>query len=128
MYPSLPLFSPPKLSPPLPPPPPIAAQPSPLLPNLPPNNPPTSLPPPPQPEPGTVFYDDDPLPLPYPKAGNGIQLPAESEDLAFLLDEDVGGAFSHWVLGPRDVARLVEMEMGMGGGGGGADLGVQVAG
>lgn len=32
--------------------------------------------------------------LPYPKAGNGIRLPPESEDLAVLLDDDTG-TFSH---------------------------------
>ncbi|KAL8838766.1 MAG: hypothetical protein Q9176_004839 [Flavoplaca citrina] len=32
--------------------------------------------------------------LPYPKAGNGIPLPSESESLALLIDEDVG-VYSH---------------------------------
>lgn len=32
--------------------------------------------------------------LPYPKAGNGIKLPPESEDLEFLIDDDTV-AFSH---------------------------------
>lgn len=32
--------------------------------------------------------------LPYPKAGNGIQLPPESEDLEFLIDDDTV-TFSH---------------------------------
>ena len=32
--------------------------------------------------------------LPYPKAGNGIPLPPESEDLEFLIDDDVV-TFSH---------------------------------
>jgi hypothetical protein len=35
--------------------------------------------------------------LPYPKAGYGILLPPESEDMAYLLDEDVE-VFSHsWI-------------------------------
>ncbi len=33
-------------------------------------------------------------PLPYPKAGNGVPLPSESENLALLIDEDVG-VYSH---------------------------------
>ncbi|KAL8990375.1 MAG: hypothetical protein Q9169_008139 [Polycauliona sp. 2 TL-2023] len=32
--------------------------------------------------------------LPYPKAGNGVPLPSESESLALLIDEDVG-VYSH---------------------------------
>lgn len=32
--------------------------------------------------------------LPYPKAGNGIKLPPESEDLEFLIDDDIV-TFSH---------------------------------
>ena len=32
--------------------------------------------------------------LPYPKAGNGIKLPPESEDLEFLVDDDTV-TFSH---------------------------------
>ena len=32
--------------------------------------------------------------LPYPKAGNGIKLPPESEDLEFLIDDDTV-TFSH---------------------------------
>lgn len=35
--------------------------------------------------------------LPYPKAGNGIVLPPESDDLEFMVDEDTV-TFSHsWV-------------------------------
>ncbi|KAL8807122.1 MAG: hypothetical protein Q9223_004454 [Gallowayella weberi] len=33
-------------------------------------------------------------PLPYPKAGNGVPIPSESENLALLIDEDVG-VYSH---------------------------------
>lgn len=33
-------------------------------------------------------------PLPYPKAGNGVPLPPERDDLAFLIDDDVK-TFSH---------------------------------
>ena len=32
--------------------------------------------------------------LPYPKAGNGVPLPPEKDDLAFLVDDDVV-TFSH---------------------------------
>lgn len=38
--------------------------------------------------------EDDEDALPYPRAGNGIHLPPESDDLAFLLDDDVV-TFSH---------------------------------
>ncbi|MCJ1252049.1 hypothetical protein MMC30_009287 [Trapelia coarctata] len=42
------------------------------------------------------YYEEE-MELPYPKAGNGIVLPPESDDLAFLLDEDIT-TFSHsWV-------------------------------
>lgn len=33
-------------------------------------------------------------PLPYPKAGNGVPLPPERDDLAFLIDDDIQ-TFSH---------------------------------
>ncbi|KAL8677276.1 MAG: hypothetical protein Q9186_006287 [Xanthomendoza sp. 1 TL-2023] len=33
-------------------------------------------------------------PLPYPKAGNGVPLPSESDNLGLLIDEDVG-VYSH---------------------------------
>lgn len=33
-------------------------------------------------------------PLPYPKAGNGVPLSPESDDLAFMIDDDVK-TFSH---------------------------------
>lgn len=39
-----------------------------------------------------LYAESDPLP--YPKAGNGIPLPPESEDLAFLIDDDAV-TFSH---------------------------------
>ncbi|KAI4286705.1 MAG: hypothetical protein L6R35_004038, partial [Caloplaca aegaea] len=32
--------------------------------------------------------------LPYPKAGNGVELPKEGDFLAMLVDEDVG-VYSH---------------------------------
>lgn len=38
-------------------------------------------------------YDED---LPYPKAGNGIVLPPESEDMEWLVDDDYE-TFSHTV-------------------------------
>lgn len=42
------------------------------------------------------YYEEE-MELPYPKAGNGIVLPPESDDLAFMLDDDTA-AFSHsWV-------------------------------
>lgn len=40
-------------------------------------------------------YDED---LPYPKAGNGIVLPPEREDMAWLIDDDYE-TFSHTVHG-----------------------------
>ena len=39
------------------------------------------------------YYEEDDV-LPYPKAGNGIQLPPESEDISILLDDDIA-TFSH---------------------------------
>lgn len=39
-----------------------------------------------------LYSESDPLP--YPKAGNGIPLPPEEDDLAFLIDDDVV-TFSH---------------------------------
>lgn len=33
-------------------------------------------------------------PLPYPRAGNGVRLPPESDDLSLLIDDDVQ-TFSH---------------------------------
>jgi len=45
----------------------------------------------------TEDYYEEEIELSYPKAGNGIVLPPESDDLAFMLDEDTT-AFSHsWV-------------------------------
>ena len=44
------------------------------------------------------YYEEDDV-LPYPKAGNGIQLPPESEDINILLDDDIV-TFSHsWMKG-----------------------------
>ena len=44
------------------------------------------------------YYEEDDA-LPYPKAGNGIQLPPESEDMNVLLDDDTV-TFSHsWTEG-----------------------------
>ena len=40
-------------------------------------------------------YDED---LPYPKAGNGIVLPPESQDLEWLVDDDYE-TFSHTIYG-----------------------------
>lgn len=40
------------------------------------------------------YYDE---PLPYPRAGNGVRLPPEDDDLALLIDEDTV-AYSHsWI-------------------------------
>ena len=39
------------------------------------------------------FYEDEDV-LPYPKAGNGVRLPPEQDDLSILLDDDTG-TFSH---------------------------------
>ena len=39
----------------------------------------------------------EPDPLPYPKAGNGILLPPENEDLELLVDEDVVTYSHSWV-------------------------------
>jgi hypothetical protein len=53
------------------------------------------------------YYSEDELP--YPKAGNGLQLPPESEDLSILIDDD-SEAYSHRWTGITDmlaeVARL----------------------
>ena len=35
-------------------------------------------------------------PLPYPTAGNGIVLPPENDDMAFLIDEDVISYSHSW--------------------------------
>ena len=42
-----------------------------------------------------IGYDED---LPYPKAGNGILLPPEREDMEWLIDDDYQ-TFSHTVHG-----------------------------
>lgn len=39
-----------------------------------------------------LYSESDPLP--YPKAGNGIPVPPEDDDLAFMIDDDVV-TFSH---------------------------------
>ncbi|MCJ1350590.1 MAG: hypothetical protein MMC33_000571 [Icmadophila ericetorum] len=62
----------------------------PAQPALPINNPSDLL------EEGAYIYEEDTTLLPYPKAGNGIQLAPEAEDLNFLLDLD-HGIFSHRV-------------------------------
>ncbi|MCJ1282576.1 hypothetical protein MMC26_001901 [Xylographa opegraphella] len=59
-------------------------------------------------------YEEDDV-LPYPKPGNGITLRPESEDLAFLLDDDTV-TFSHsWLEGP-DMTPVGNGLMEMGGG------------
>ena len=46
------------------------------------------------------FYEEDDV-LPYPKAGNGVQLPPECDDVDILLDEDIV-TFSHsWMEGSK---------------------------
>lgn len=41
--------------------------------------------------------------LPYPSAGNGVSLPREKDDLAFLIDDDAV-TFSHaWGWDPREL-------------------------
>ncbi|KAI4165835.1 MAG: hypothetical protein LQ348_007825, partial [Seirophora lacunosa] len=48
-----------------------------------------------------LYPDADEVLLPYPKAGNGVELPRESDFLAMLVDEDVG-VYSHvWDWGRR---------------------------
>ena len=60
------------------------------------------------------YYEEDDV-LPYPKPGNGVTLRPESEDLAFLLDDDTV-TFSHsWLEGPDIVPvgnGLMEMKGG----------------
>ncbi len=52
-------------------------------------------------------------PLPYPKAGNGVPLPREKDDLAFLIDDDAI-TFSHvWSWNRRDLFGENEREKGM---------------
>jgi len=69
----------------------------------------------------------EPEPLPYPKAGNGIKLPPENDDLEFLIDEDVA-TYSHswfhaggWAGSMRGAGGG---GMGMNFGGGGVVIGV----
>ena len=53
------------------------------------------------------LYPDSEV-LPYPKAGNGVPLPSESDYLALLVDEDVG-VYSHvWNWNERGLDRIVE--------------------
>lgn len=47
-----------------------------------------------------VYEYIEPEPLPYPKAGNGIVLPPEEEDLGLLIDEDIV-TYSHLWKGPH---------------------------
>ncbi|MCJ1238713.1 hypothetical protein MMC14_006704 [Varicellaria rhodocarpa] len=112
LHPSLPIFFPPNAlshhsnPPSLPPktlsnPPPATSTHQPPLPLvLPPSIPTNQQPqppiPPPPPIPVDETYYEEEEHLPYPKAGNGIQLPPEEEDMAFLLDGDAA-VFSHWV-------------------------------
>ncbi|MCJ1396923.1 hypothetical protein MMC11_000115 [Xylographa trunciseda] len=60
------------------------------------------------------YYEEEDA-LPYPKAGNGITLRPEGEDLAFLLDDDTV-TFSHsWLEGPDMVPvgnGLMDMKRG----------------
>lgn len=41
---------------------------------------------------GLYYPDNDPLP--YPKAGNGVRLPPENDDIGILIDDDEA-TFSH---------------------------------
>ncbi|KAK4693834.1 hypothetical protein P7C71_g3637, partial [Lecanoromycetidae sp. Uapishka_2] len=76
----LPVFKPPP-----PPPVPVIVEPQPL-------------------RPGAAFQEEEeynevyvePEPLPYPKAGNGIVLPPEDDDLALLIDEDIISYSHSW--------------------------------
>lgn len=63
---------------------------------------PAPPPPPPiiaEPDPGPNPYDAylDEEPLPYPRAGNGIPLPPENEDLDILIDEEVVTYSHSWI-------------------------------
>ena len=60
------------------------------------------------------YYEEDDV-LPYPKAGNGIQLPPESEDINILLDDDIV-TFSHsWMEGSK-ILRASKSLVGLVGG------------
>jgi len=117
LYPTLPIFDPQKTSTAsilLPP------QPNTLTAPLHPDFPSRTTNPPVTAEEDETYYElpSDYDPLPYPKPGNGIRLPPEDEDLALLVDEDVG-VYSHmWRGQGRDVwgmAALERMEgVGMG--------------
>ncbi|MCJ1307494.1 hypothetical protein MMC25_001140 [Agyrium rufum] len=54
-----------------------------------------------EPEDGLVYYESEPLP--YPKAGNGIQLQPEEDVYEYLIDDSfgAGGVYSHMSWGPE---------------------------
>jgi hypothetical protein len=63
-------------------------------------------------------------PLPYPKAGNGVPLPREKDDLGFLIDDDAI-TFSHvWGWDRRGLFEGFQRDGGMGSSWGGRSLGV----
>lgn len=72
----------------------------------------------------------EPEPLPYPKAGNGIVLPPEDDDLALLIDEDIvtyshSWKGSHRWEGPGGMSWVNGMpNNNVLGGGGGVAIGV----
>lgn len=76
----LPVFKPPP-----PPPIPVIVEPQPLRPGA-------------APAEEEEYYEVyvEPEPLPYPRAGNGIVLPLEEDDLALLIDEDVVSYSHSW--------------------------------
>ena len=82
LHPDLPIFAPPE---------PVLHAPIPIAHN------PVQLPPEEE-EVYEIYVEPDPLP--YPKAGNGILLPSENEDIELLIDEDVV-TFSHSWMGDR---------------------------
>lgn len=62
---------------------------------------------------GPIYSESGPLP--YPKSGNGIPLPPESDDIGFLIDDDVV-TFSHsWCRPGGDLFGLgaLERQIGM---------------
>ncbi|KAK0513462.1 hypothetical protein JMJ35_004448 [Cladonia borealis] len=74
-----------------------------------------------------VYEYIEPEPLPYPKAGNGIVLPSEEEDLSLLIDEDIV-TYSHLWKGPHGWEgpkgmRFPWPEGPLGGGAGGGGMG-----
>lgn len=71
----------------------------------------------------------EPEPLPYPKAGNGIVLPPEDDDLALLIDEDIvtyshSWKGSHGWEGPGGMTWSGGMPNSALGGGGAVAIGV----